>query len=376
LAAWESKCRTFKADKEAIGLSISQNVSVKNLVKIFEGSGGKKVTAVDNVSLTIEPGEFVTLLGPSGCGKTTILRMIAGFENPSSGDVFIGDTRVNTLTPDRRDTAMVFQSYALFPHLNVFENVAYGLKIKKMKTEDIRVKVKELLGLVGLADLETRSPNQLSGGQQQRVALARALVMEPSVLLFDEPLSNLDAKLRIHMRREIRKIQRQFGITSIYVTHDQAEAMSMSDRIIVMNKGVVEQMGTPKEVYATPASQFVADFIGTANIIPSTVKALGDGEVEIEALGTSFQIKTDLTLQIGDAVKLIVRPEAVALSRIAGIPAKITSSVFMGSYQDYIISSYGQNLLVVDPDPANHDTFDADTQVFLVIAPNKLHIVK
>lgn len=357
-------------------MSISKNVSVKNLVKIFEGSGGKKVTAVDNVSLTIEPGEFVTLLGPSGCGKTTILRMIAGFENPSSGDVFIGDTRVNTLTPDRRDTAMVFQSYALFPHLNVFENVAYGLKIKKMKTEDIRVKVKELLGLVGLADLETRSPNQLSGGQQQRVALARALVMEPSVLLFDEPLSNLDAKLRIHMRREIRKIQRQFGITSIYVTHDQAEAMSMSDRIIVMNKGVVEQMGTPKEVYATPASQFVADFIGTANIIPSTVKALGDGEVEIEALGTSFQIKTDLTLQIGDAVKLIVRPEAVALSRIAGIPAKITSSVFMGSYQDYIISSYGQNLLVVDPDPANHDTFDADTQVFLVIAPNKLHIVK
>ena len=174
-------------------MSASKSVSVKNLVKVFDGSGGKKVTAVDNVSLRIEPGEFVTLLGPSGCGKTTILRMVAGFEIPTSGDVLIGDERVNTLTPDRRDTAMVFQSYALFPHLNVFENIAYGLKIKKMKSDDIRTKVKEILGLVGLSELETRSPNQLSGGQQQRVALARALVMEPSVLLFDEPLSNLDA---------------------------------------------------------------------------------------------------------------------------------------------------------------------------------------
>ena len=222
-------------------MSVSKSVSVKNLVKIFDSSGGKKVTAVDNVTLTIEPGEFVTLLGPSGCGKTTILRMVAGFETPSGGDVLIGDERVNTLTPDRRDTAMVFQSYALFPHLNVFENIAYGLKIKKMKTEDIRTKVKEILGLVGLSELEGRSPNQLSGGQQQRVALARALVMEPSVLLFDEPLSNLDAKLRIHMRREIRKIQRQFGITSIYVTHDQAEAMSMS-----LNKSARRKKYTPR----------------------------------------------------------------------------------------------------------------------------------
>jgi len=357
-------------------LSTSKNVIVNNLVKIFESPGGKKVTAVDDVSLTIEPGEFVTLLGPSGCGKTTILRMIAGFENPSSGDVLIGGERVNTLTPDRRDTAMVFQSYALFPHLNVFENVAYGLKIKKMKTDGIRAKVREILGLVGLSELETRSPNQLSGGQQQRVALARALVMEPSVLLFDEPLSNLDAKLRIHMRREIRKIQRQFDITSIYVTHDQAEAMSMSDRIIVMNKGIVEQVGTPKEIYATPASQFVADFIGTANIIPSVVKGTTAGEVEVETLGTSFHVKTELILQVGDSVKLIVRPEAVTLSCQTGIPAEITSSVFMGSYQDYVISSRGHNLLIVDPDPANHETFAAGEQVFLVIAPNKLHIVR
>ena len=357
-------------------MSASKSVSVKNLVKTFESSGGKKVTAVDNVSLTIEPGEFVTLLGPSGCGKTTILRMVAGFENPTGGDVLIGGERVNTLTPDRRDTAMVFQSYALFPHLNVFENVAYGLKIKKMKPDDIRTKVKNILDLVGLSDLETRSPNQLSGGQQQRVALARALVMEPSVLLFDEPLSNLDAKLRIHMRREIRKIQRQFGITSIYVTHDQAEAMSMSDRIIVMNKGVIEQVGTPKQIYATPASQFVADFIGTANIIPSKVIHAIDGEVDVETLGTRFRVKTNLNLQPNDDVKLIVRPEAVTLSREAGIPAEIASSVFMGSYQDYVISAHEQSLLIVDSDPANHETFETGEQVFLVIAPNKLHIVK
>ena len=357
-------------------MSASKNVIVKNLVKIFDGSGGKKVTAVDNVSLHIEPGEFVTLLGPSGCGKTTILRMIAGFETPTGGDVLIGGERVNTLTPDRRDTAMVFQSYALFPHLNVFENIAYGLKIKKMKTEAIRAKVKEILGLVGLSDLEGRSPNQLSGGQQQRVALARALVMEPSVLLFDEPLSNLDAKLRIHMRREIRKIQRQFGITSIYVTHDQAEAMSMSDRIIVMNKGVVEQVGTPKEIYATPASQFVADFIGTANIIPASAGAVNGGMAEITGLGTVFHVKTKLDLAANEPVRLIVRPEAVTLSRQGIIPAIITSSVFMGSYQDYVIDSHGQTLLIVDQDPANHETFDAGEQVFLSIAPNSLHIVK
>ena len=356
-------------------MSSSKSVRIQNLVKIFDGSAGKKVVAVDNVSLNIDPGEFVTLLGPSGCGKTTILRMIAGFENPTSGDVFIGDERVNTLTADKRDTAMVFQSYALFPHLNVFENIAYGLKIKKMKPDEIRTKVFSILHLVGLTDLETRAPNQLSGGQQQRVALARALVMEPSVLLFDEPLSNLDAKLRIHMRREIRKIQNQFGITSIYVTHDQAEAMSMSDRIIIMNKGVVEQVGSPKEVYATPASQFVADFIGAANIVPATVTAFSPGEAEVAALGGHFHVKTKLMLQPGSPVKLIIRPEAVSLSTESGLRSEVISSVFMGSYQDYLISTHGQQLIVVDSDPANHQTFLADEQVFLSIAPNKLHIV-
>jgi iron(III) transport system ATP-binding protein len=357
-------------------LSVSKSVSVKNLVKVFDGSGGKKVTAVDNVSLTIDPGEFVTLLGPSGCGKTTILRMVAGFETPTAGDVFIGDERVNTLTPDRRDTAMVFQSYALFPHLNVFENIAYGLKIKKMKSDDIRAKVLKMLELMGLTDMEGRSPNQLSGGQQQRVALARALVMEPSVLLFDEPLSNLDAKLRIHMRREIRRIQQQFGITSIYVTHDQAEAMSMSDRIIVMNKGVVEQIGTPVEVYSSPATQFVADFIGTANILDCEILSCADGKAEIRSLGATFSVETKLPLGAGGSAKLIVRPEAVELSRQSGIPADVVSSVFMGSYQDYVIAAGGHNLLVIDSNPANRDTFSAGEKVFLALEPNSLHIVR
>ena len=203
----------------------TKSVQVENLEKIYSGHEGKQIVAVNKVSININPGEFVTLLGPSGCGKTTILRMIAGFEIPTGGNVFIGSDNVNSLTPDKRDTAMVFQSYALFPHLNLFNNIAYGLKIKNLPKEVITKKVNDILSLVGLEGMENRAPNQLSGGQQQRVALARALVMEPAVLLFDEPLSNLDAKLRVYMRNEIHKIQRKVGITSIYVTHDQSEAM-------------------------------------------------------------------------------------------------------------------------------------------------------
>ena len=354
---------------------MSVAISLEQLTKIFV-KDKVEFRAVNEVSLRVGQGELVTFLGPSGCGKTTMLRMIAGFETPSGGRILFDDRDVTEIQVNKRDIGFVFQNYALFPHMTIFDNVAYGPRARKQEDEAIRRKVAESLELVGLPNIAQRYPNQLSGGEQQRVALARALVMEPSVLLFDEPLSNLDAKLRIHMRREIRKIQRQFGITSIYVTHDQAEAMSMSDRIIVMNKGVVEQIGTPREIYATPASQFVADFIGTANIIPSQVVAVNDDRTEVSALGTSFHVKTGLALQPGDAVKLIVRPEAITLSCDAGIPATIASSVFMGSYQDYVISSHGQNLLLVDADPANHQTFEAGEQVFLVIAPNKLHIVK
>lgn len=347
-----------------------------NLLKIYEGGGGKEVRAVDNVSLTIRPGEFVTLLGPSGCGKTTILRMIAGFERPTGGEIFIGGEKVTGLTPDKRDTAMVFQSYALFPHLTVFDNIAYGLRIKKLSAPVIQSKVEGILALVGLTGMEGRNPNQLSGGQQQRVALARALVMEPGVLLFDEPLSNLDAKLRVHMRSEIRKIQQKLGITSIYVTHDQAEAMSMSDRVIVMNKGIVEQIGSPSEIYHQPATQFVADFIGLANIADAQVAHSGNGQVTVHCLGGVFTLATGGSFQTGQAVKVIFRPEAVELSEAGTVRATVESSVFMGAYQDYQLSVAGQTVMVTDYNPHHKRIFQPGEETGLAIDSRSLHLVR
>mgnify|MGYP002625186158 CR=1 FL=1 len=249
-----------------------QGVKLENITKIYQDPKTKKdFAAVDNVTLDIKPGSFVTLLGPSGCGKTTTLRMIAGFESPDHGEIYLGSKAINELMPNKRDTAMVFQSYALLPHYNVFDNIAYGLKLRKLPKEEIKKQVFDMLDLVELTGMEERMTNQLSGGQQQRVALARALVMQPGVLLFDEPLSNLDAKLRVTMRTEIRKIQQKLGITAIYVTHDQSEALAVSDRIAIMNKGNVLQIGTPFEVYESPATQFVAQFIGETNLFESTV---------------------------------------------------------------------------------------------------------
>ena len=237
-------------------------IEFRDVVKRFGDN-----TVLDHINFGIQQGDLVTLLGPSGCGKTTILRMIAGFESPDEGEIYLGGEPINALTPNKRDTAMVFQSYALLPHYNIFDNVAYGLKLRKMPKEQIAEKVHAILALVGLEGMEDRMTNQLSGGQQQRVALARALVIEPGVLLFDEPLSNLDAKLRVDMRNEIRRIQQAAGITAIYVTHDQSEAMALSDNIIVMKKGVADQIGDPHTVYYHPVDEFVADFIGESNIL-------------------------------------------------------------------------------------------------------------
>ena len=245
---------------------IEDYLVLKDLKKTF-GKGDAVVTAVDSMNLTVKEGELITLLGPSGCGKTTTLRMIAGFHTPTSGDVLIDGESVNALPPNKRPTAMVFQNYALFPHMTVEENISYGLKVRGDSSVKIKKKVDGIIQLIGLDGLAKRQPRELSGGQQQRVSLARAMVMEPKVLLFDEPLSNLDAKLRVSTRLEIRKLQQRVGITSVYVTHDQEEAMMLSDKVVIMKAGMIQQIGTPSEIYAHPVNCFVAGFIGKANFL-------------------------------------------------------------------------------------------------------------
>jgi iron(III) transport system ATP-binding protein len=270
------------------------------------------VYAARDVSLTIRPGELMTLLGPSGCGKTTTLRMIAGFQEPSAGRIHIGDRDVTDLLASDRDIGFVFQSYALFPHLTVAENVAYGLRVRKAPAAEIGRRVGEVLELVGLAGYERQLPSQLSGGEQQRVALARAIVIRPRVLLFDEPLSNLDARLRVQMRGEIQGLQKRLGITSVYVTHDQEEAMAISDRIAVMNKGRVVQVGSAEDLYLRPQSGFVARFIGRINTLDAQVLSMQGGTAEVQALGRRLVVaQPGPGVAVGQAAQLMVRPEAL-----------------------------------------------------------------
>ena len=338
-----------------------KGVRLDHISKIYKDpKTGKDFYAVKDVSLDIEPGTFVTLLGPSGCGKTTTLRMIAGFESPDEGEIYLGNEAINELTPNKRDTAMVFQSYALFPHYNVFDNVAYGLKLRKMPKEEIHKKVMDMLELVELSGMENRLTNQLSGGQQQRVVLARALVVEPSVLLFDEPLSNLDAKLRVSMRTEIRKIQQKVGITAIYVTHDQAEAMSISDKIIIMNGGIVEQMGTPQETYYYPKSEFVADFIGEANFLKGKVTAPN----QINVNGIEIQTNTG-NLEIGKDCKLVLRPESATLGEEGIVPCEVVYSCFMGSYQNYHVMVGDTLVKLEEYNPKNKKIYQVGDKAYL-----------
>src|SRR5512136_2587390 len=289
-------------------------LTLENITKIFPPRGGStEVTAVRDVNLDIEKGELVTLLGPSGCGKTTTLRMIAGFEFPTTGSITLDGRAINNLPPHKREMSMVFQSYAIFPHLTVFENIAYGLNVQRLPKSVIKDKVNKVLDLVHLEGYGDRAPTQLSGGQQQRVALARALIMEPKVLLMDEPLSNLDAKLREEMRTEIRRIQTELNITSVYVTHDQIEAMTLSDRIVVMNQGIIEQIGTPVEVYRFPNSRFVADFIGRANFVQGTVLERRDGQLVLDSLGAALTAPTSAEYAKGEVVTLVARPEMIEI---------------------------------------------------------------
>ncbi len=338
--------------------------------------------AVDDIDLEIRPGEFLTLLGPSGCGKTTTLRMIAGFETPTAGTISLDGEDLGRLTPDRRPMAMVFQSYALFPHMTVFDNVAYGLRLRKLPKDRVEEEVSFALTSMSLADLAERAPNQLSGGQQQRVALARAMVMKPKVLLFDEPLSNLDAKLRVQMRTEIRALQKRLGITSIYVTHDQDEAMSLSDRIVVMNKGRIEQIAEPADVYRHPASMFVADFIGRANFLEAEAEPAGDGTVSVEAFGRRRSVAAHPDLRPDQGVTLLIRPESVHVERatddsteIAGDRGRVLNSVFYGPWVEYDIETEAGNVTAVVYDPLGADILPASTMVTVSFRPDRAWVL-
>jgi iron(III) transport system ATP-binding protein len=327
------------------------SLRLQSLTKIFEThGGGGQVAAVDGVSLDIPPNQMVTLLGPSGCGKTTTLRIIAGFEQASSGKVWLEDKDITNQPANRREMAMVFQSYALFPHMSVFENIAYGLKVQKTNREDLKARVAQAMKLTELTQYANRQPNQLSGGQQQRVALARAIVIEPKVLLFDEPLSNLDAKLREQMRVELRRIQQELGVTGVYVTHDQAEAMTISDLVVVMNKGRIEQAAAPREIYQRPASRFVAAFIGKASFLAGKVREVQENMVVVEVLGQSWRVfNLGGQLQQDQDADLVIRPEGVILGHPGEQPleGRITLLSYLGPVIEYEITLNGGAALAV-----------------------------
>lgn len=310
---------------------MSHAVIIKDAVKKYGD-----FTALKGVNLEIKPGEFFTLLGPSGCGKTTLLRMIAGFNSIDGGAIYFDETMINNLDAHKRDIGMVFQNYAIFPHLTVEENVAYGLQAKKVPKNEIKTRVAEALKLVQIEKLKDRRPNELSGGQQQRVALARAFVIEPSVLLMDEPLSNLDAKLRVQMRTIIKKLQRRLGITTIYVTHDQEEALAISDRIAVMKDGNIMQVGSPEKIYKKPENNFVAGFIGVSNFIPCEVE--GEKESAKITVENAFALEKALKSNYTGKAILSVRPEQLFFSETEGIPGKIEISTFLGDYIEYEIT--------------------------------------
>jgi iron(III) transport system ATP-binding protein len=330
-------------------------VDVDNVSKRFSHRVKGEVYAARDVRLAVAPGEFLTLLGPSGCGKTTTLRMIAGFEKPDAGRIRFGGQDVTDLPANQRNIGFVFQNYALFPHLSVADNVAYGLHVRGIAGAEIAERVGEVLKLVGLAGYEHQFSSQLSGGEQQRVALARAIVIRPRVLLFDEPLSNLDAKLRVAMRTEIRDLQRRLAITTVYVTHDQEEAMAVSDRIVVMNAGSVVQEGSAADLYHRPANEFVATFVGRVNLVPARITAIDGSVATVAALGTMLRARVSRgKATAGSAARLVLRPEAIELVPAAGAPlqAKVASRMFLGEKLEYVLRCGESTLLAVRPSTA------------------------
>lgn len=332
-------------------------ITIGNLTKSY--SGDASAAAVRDLNIAVDDNCFLTLLGPSGCGKTTTLRLIAGYLTPDAGEIRVGEKLVSSpagvVSPESRGMGMVFQNYAIWPHMTVFDNVAFGLKLRKVSAADIRARVGAMLELVNLSGYEARYPNELSGGQQQRVALARSLVVEPDILLLDEPLSNLDAKLRERMRSELKQLQRRTGITFVYVTHDQAEALALSDQIAVMHGGKLQQLGTPHEVYDTPANRIVADFMGLTNILPGQVESVAPGEAKIAAGGLSLAVATRSPLVAGQMVDIVVRPENIELRQ--AVPGetgpRVAERMFLGNFNEYTVALPGGENLRVQTHPSH-----------------------
>ena len=336
-------------------------VEFKNVTKAFGD-----VKAVQNLNFSIESGQLVTLLGPSGCGKTTTLRLIAGLEMITEGSVHIGGKDVTKLPATDRDVSMVFQSYALFPHMTVLQNVSYGLSMSRLPKNEVQEKAIAGLEMVGLSGFGNRLPSELSGGQQQRVAVARALVLEPEVLLFDEPLSNLDAKLRRRVREEIRELQQNLELTTVYVTHDQEEALAVSDRIIVMNQAVIAQEGTPRQLYEEPVNLFVSDFIGDANIVKAEIIKIEGANAEVEIGG----IRTKLPHRglISGEVNVAIRPQSICLSQSGNensIPGTILKAIYLGGHIEYTVDCILGELFVIDNQMESKQNLDAAVSITL-----------
>ncbi len=338
-------------------------VSLKNISIEYDGE-----MILENFNLDIRNHEFVTFLGPSGCGKTTTLRIIGGFVEPKSGDVFFENERINGLEPYKRHVNTVFQRYALFPHLNVFENVAFGLRLRKVDNDEIRKKVAEMLKMVNLAGYENRRVEQLSGGQQQRVAIARALINEPKVLLLDEPLGALDLKLRKDMQIELKKIQQALGITFVYVTHDQEEALTMSDRVIVMKDGNILQSGTPQDIYNEPVNAFVADFIGESNILSGVMHE----DYLVEFAGVKFQCE-DGGFDKMEMVDVVIRPEdiEVVVPEKGQVVGQVESVIFKGVHFEITVNGHGFNWLI-----HSTESQEVGEMIGMIMTPNDIHVMK
>ena len=356
-------------------------MTLRGIVKRFG-----ELTVLNGVNLEVKEGEFVTLLGPSGCGKTTTLRLIAGFIKPDAGEILFNDKVVNDVPVWKRNIGIVFQDYALWPHMTVFDNIAYGLKVRKVGKREIRRRVKEVLELLNIKGLEDRKPSQLSGGQQQRVALARALVVEPDVLLLDEPLSNLDAKIRVNVRGEIKKLQRKLKITTIWVTHDQEEALSISDRVAIIHDGKIEQVGTPLEVYESPRTPFVADFIGQANLIEGEVAEIKEGCVEVNTKAGAFTVSNAplADLKAGGKVFIVFRPEDVVVLEPEGptpgkgnvISGEVRYVYFMGNIVRGEVSVEGEVGVKIEIyNPKKYRGLKEGKKVGLYVPPESIAVI-